>query len=212
MKTRSDGRPIYYAATVADWRAWLARYGAEQPGVWLIIYRKDNAKVPKRFPTPSKISRKNVSIDYPTAVDHALCYGWIDSKPNKRDHESYFQYFSPRNPKSNWSRVNKEKVARLEAAGLIAPPGRAMIELAKATGTWTALDDVENLVIDPDLRAAFDAAPPAARTNWEAFPRSAKRGILEWIFNAKRAPTRAKRIAETVALAAKNERANQYRK
>ena len=197
MQTRDDGRPIYHAPTVADWRRWLATNGTQQPGVWLVIYHKDS---------PS------VSIDYPTAVDHGLCYGWIDSKPNKRDHESYFQYFSPRSPKSNWSRVNKEKVARLEAAGLIAPAGRALIDLAKESGTWTALDDVENLVIDPDLCAAFDAAPAAAWTHWEAFPRSAKRGILEWIFNAKRAPTRAKRIAETVALAAKNERANQYRK
>ena len=197
MQTRPDGKPTYHARTVADWRDWLAANGTFQPGVWLIIYRKAAA-------TPS--------IDYPTAVDHALCYGWIDSKPNKRDAESYFQYFSPRNPKSNWSRVNKEKVARLEAAGLIAPPGRAMIELAKRTGTWTALDDVENLVIDPDLRAAFDAVPPVAWTNFEAFPRSVKRGILEWIFTAKRPATRAKRIAETVRLAAINERANQYRK
>ena len=195
MPTRPDGKPTYHATTVADWRAWLAEHGTSSLGVWLIIYRKDSSAS---------------SIDYPTAVDHALCYGWIDSKPNKRDGESYFQYFSPRHPKSNWSRVNKEKVARLEAAGLLAPPGVAMVELAKRTGTWTALDEVENLVIDPDLRAAFDAAPPGAWTNFDAFPRSVKRGILEWIFVAKRPATRAKRIRTTVEMAARNKRANQY--
>ena len=196
MPTRPDGVPTFHAPDVAAWRAWLARNGNSTSGLWLIIYRKDSG-VP--------------SIDYPTAVDHALCYGWIDSKPNKRDAESYFQYFSPRQPKSNWSRVNKEKVARLEREGLLAAPGRKMIALAKASGTWTALDDVENLVIDPDLRAAFAAAPPAAWTHWEAFPRSAKRGILEWLFNAKKPATRARRIRRTVELAARNERANQYR-
>ena len=196
MPNRPDGKPTFHAPDVAAWRDWLARHGETETGLWLIIYRKDST-VP--------------SIDYPTAVDHALCYGWIDSKPNKRDAESYFQYFSPRQPKSNWSRVNKEKIARLDAAGLVAPPGQRMVALAKNSGTWTALDDVENLVIDPDLRAAFAAAPPAARANFDAFPRSAKRGILEWIFNAKRPATRARRIRETVDLAARNERANQYR-
>lgn len=148
---------------------------------------------------------------YPEAVDEALCFGWVDSKPNKRDHQSYYQYFAKRNPKSNWSRVNKQKVERLLQEGRMAPPGIAMIERAKENGTWTALDDVENLLIPVDLQAEFDLNAVALK-NWKEFPRSVKRGILEWIFNAKRSNTRQKRIKETVTLAARNERANQYRR
>lgn len=90
------------------------------------------------------------------------------------------------------------------------PAGMAMIELAKRTGTWTALDEVENLVVPADLAEMFERHPPAA-ANWEAFPRSAKRGILEWIGTAKSPETRLKRITETATLAARNERANQFK-
>ncbi|MEM1323812.1 MAG: YdeI/OmpD-associated family protein [Bacteroidota bacterium] len=191
-----DGKPTFQAPDRAAWRAWLQDHCAKEKGVWLIIYKKKS---------------QQASVYYDEAVDEALCFGWIDSKPNKRDEESFYQYFSKRSPKSNWSRVNKEKIARLEAAGLIAEAGYEMIRIAKANGTWTALDDVENLVIPPDLQQAFDAQP-IAWEHFSQFPRSTKRSILEWIFNAKRAPTREKRIKETVDLAAQNIRANQYRK
>jgi uncharacterized protein YdeI (YjbR/CyaY-like superfamily) len=191
-----DGVATFYASTAAAWRQWLAENHQQAQSVWLIIYRKESG-------TPS--------VYYDEAVDEALCFGWVDSKPNKRDAESYYQYFSQRNPKSNWSRVNKEKVARLQAAGKMSPAGLEMVSQAKASGTWNALDEVENLIIPPDLQEAFEHHPPAAEC-FEAFPRSAKRGILEWIFNAKRAATRQKRIEETAQLAAKNIRANQYRR
>ncbi|MEO1434183.1 MAG: YdeI/OmpD-associated family protein [Bacteroidota bacterium] len=193
---RADGVTTFYALDVVAWRAWLTEHHQNVKSVWLIIYRKDSG-------TPS--------ITYPEAVDEALCFGWIDSKPNKRDEDSFYQYFSKRKAKSNWSRVNKEKIARLEKAGKLAPAGWAMVELAKSNGTWTALDAVENLIVPPDLQVAFEQYP-GSTVNWEAFPRSAKRGILEWILNAKRPETRAKRIAETARLAQQNERANQYRK
>ncbi len=143
--------------------------------------------------------------------DEALCFGWVDSKPNKRDARSYYQYFSKRNPASNWSRVNKDKVERLLKAGLMATPGLEMVRIAKESGTWTALDNVENLVIPQDLQAAFEKYPPAA-DNFDQFLSSVKRGTLEWIFNAKRPATRSKRLEETASLAQKNIRANQYRK
>jgi len=92
----------------------------------------------------------------------------------------------------------------------MAEAGREMVRIAKETGTWDALNDVENLIIPADMQALFDQIPNA-ETNWHNFPRSVKRGILEWILNAKRAPTREKRIRETVEKAARNERANQYR-
>ena len=123
----------------------------------------------------------------------------------------YFQYFSKRNPKSNWSRVNKEKIERLLEANKMMPVGLEMVAHAKASGTWTALDDVENLILPAAMQAQMEAAPEAFK-HWEAFPRSVKRGILEWIYSAKTEPTRLKRIRETIEKAARNERANQYRR
>jgi len=117
---------------------------------------------------------------------------------------------SPRKAGSNWSRVNKDKVARLEAHGRISVAGRSAIERAKADGTWSALDDVENLVIPSDLKVAFDAAPGTEAT-WQEFPRSVKRGALEQLLNAKRAETRAKRIATVVEAAAAGERPFEWR-
>lgn len=195
METREDGVPTFYAKDLLAWRQWLLDHHQTTPSVWLIMYRKNSG-------TPS--------IYYDEAVDEALCFGWIDSKPNKRDEESYYQYFSKRNPKSNWSRVNKEKIGRLESEGRIQAAGYAMIEEAKSRGTWTALDEVEQGIIPADLAAAF-AQYPGAEANFQAFPWSARRGILEWIFNAKQAATRAKRIRETAEKAAQNIRANQYR-
>ena len=195
MKQREDGVSTYHAPSRADWRAWLEQHHQQEKSVWLIIYRKESA-------TPS--------VYYDEAVDEALCFGWVDSKPNKRDEESYFQFFSRRNPKSNWSRVNKQKVAALIEAGRMAEPGYKMVRLAQESGTWTALDEVENGVVPEDLQAALDQYEHAAQ-HFAEFPRSVKRGILEWIFNAKRNETRQKRIDETARLAKQNIRANQYR-
>ncbi len=193
--------PIYkkvvtcYASNLKAWREWLLTHHDQEKSVWLIIYHKDS-KIP--------------SVKYPEAVDEALCFGWIDSKPNKRDHESYYQFFSRRNAKSNWSRVNKEKVSRLLSANRLQPAGLEMIRLAKETGTWDALNNVENLIIPSDLSRELASYPNAA-THFAAFPPSVRRGILEWIFNAKRPETRSKRIGETARLANDNIRANQYR-
>ena len=190
-----NGVPTTAAADIAAWRAWLAAHHASAQSVWLIIFRKGSG-VP--------------SITYHQAVDEALCFGWIDSKPNKRDDKSYYQFFSQRKPKSNWSQVNRDKVARLEAEGRMTEAGRALIRLAQEKGTWTALDAVYAETHPADFQAALDAHPQALQ-HWNAFPKSAKNGILEWITNAKRPETRAARIAETVRLAADNVRANQYR-
>jgi uncharacterized protein YdeI (YjbR/CyaY-like superfamily) len=193
--TREDGVKIFYAKNSTAWRQWLEEKHDSEKSIWLQIYKKESA-------TPS--------ITYDQAVDDALCYGWVDSKINKGDANYFFQFFAKRNPKSNWSRVNKAKVEKLIAAGLMTTAGLALINLAKKTGTWTALDEVENLTLPDDLKSALDKNKTAA-DYFDAFPRSVKRGILEWILNAKKPETRAKRIAETVSLAAKNVRANQYR-
>ena len=120
-------------------------------------------------------------------------------------------YFAPRKPYSNWSALNKTRVENMIKAGLMTPAGLEKVEAAKADGSWSALDTVEALVIPSDLAEAFDRYP-ASRKNFEAFPSSVKRGILEWILNAKRPETRQKRIEETARLAGENIRANQWRK
>jgi uncharacterized protein YdeI (YjbR/CyaY-like superfamily) len=194
-REEKNGVATFHAKSRQEWRNWLKEYHQKEKSVWLIIYKKES-----QMP----------SVYYDEAVDEALCFGWIDSKPNKRDGESYFQFFSKRNPKSNWSRVNKIKVEGLISEGLMSDAGLEMITLAKQTGTWTALDDVENLIIPDDLQVFLNENQSALK-NFEAFPPSVKRGILEWIQNAKRPETRAKRIFETATLAEKNIRANQFR-
>ncbi|MFN8435175.1 MAG: YdeI/OmpD-associated family protein [Anaerolineales bacterium] len=179
----------------ADWRKWLEENQDRKEGIWLISYKKDTGK--PRF-------------DYDESVEEALCFGWIDSKPAKLDDERSMLWFAPRKPKTNWSKLNKDRVEKMIKAGLMAPAGLAKVEAAKKDGSWNALDGVEALDIPPDLAKAF-SKNKTAKEYFEAFPRSVKRGILEWILNAKRPETRAKRIEETVTLAEKNVRANQWR-
>jgi len=179
----------------AEWRAWLEANHARPQGVWMISYKQATGK-PR--------------VEYAESVEEALCFGWVDSKGNKLDDERSMLWFAPRKRGSGWARPNKERIERLIAAGLMAPAGLAKIDAAKADGTWTLLDSVENLEVPDDLAAALDRFS-AARANFEAFPRSARRGILEWIVQAKTAATRAKRVEETARLAQENQRANQWR-
>lgn len=180
----------------AEWRAWLAENHTRTEGIWLVSYKKATGK--PRF-------------EYDEAVEEALCFGWIDSKPNKLDEERSLLWFAPRKGGTGWSKPNKERVEKLLAAGAMTPAGLAKVAAAKADGTWNALDSIEALEIPPDLAAAL-AAYPTATAYFDAFPRSVKRGILEWISTAKTAQTRTKRIEETAQLAAENQRANQWRK
>jgi uncharacterized protein YdeI (YjbR/CyaY-like superfamily) len=189
-----NGVKTFYAESKTAWRNWLIESHQKESKLWLIIYKKDSG-IP--------------SITYDQAVYEALCFGWVDSSINKRDNESFYQYFAKRNPKSNWSRVNKLKVEKLISEGLMSDTGLKMVELAKLTGTWTALDDVENLISPPDLQKALDQNS-LAQEYYNLFPRSVKRGILEWLMNAKQAETRLKRITEIVSKAERNERANQF--
>jgi uncharacterized protein YdeI (YjbR/CyaY-like superfamily) len=182
------------APTRADWRQWLADNHATETAVWLKIYKKAS-------PTPS--------VTYSEAVDEAICFGWIDSTALKGDDQYHLQYFARRKPKSNWSKVNKDKVDKLTAAGLMTKAGQQMVDLARQTGTWTALDEVTNLISPPDLQEALEANP-VAKAFFDAFPPSSKRALLEWLLNAKTLTTRAKRIREIVTRAERNERANQY--
>jgi uncharacterized protein YdeI (YjbR/CyaY-like superfamily) len=178
-----------------EWRNWLAEFSLTRDNVWLIIYHKKSG-------TPS--------ITYNEAVEEALCFGWIDSKPNKRDQESYYLFFAKRNPKSNWSKANRERVERMMKLKQMTPEGLKLVELAKERGTWLALTEVQDSILPEDLKKAL-AKNKVAKEYFEQFPPSSKRIILEWILNAKKEETRSKRITETVELAAKGIKANHYR-
>ncbi len=182
--------------SATEWRAWLEANHERSEGVWLVTFKKG-------------AGRGVVSWD--ESVEEALCFGWIDSIRRKVDDQRSRLWFSPRKPRSAWSAINKRRVEHLVADGRMAPAGLRMVELAKETGTWTALDEVESLVVPDDLAAAF-AEHPGAAEQWESFPRSARSGILQWIVQAKRPGTRAARVAETAEKAARGERANQWRR
>lgn len=193
--SKLDSLEKFHPKSREEWRAWLEKHHRTSPGVWLVTFKKETGK-PR--------------IDYGEAVEELLCFGWIDSKAAKLDGERSMLLCTPRKPTSAWSKANKDRVEHLLAAGLMAPRGLELVELARKNGKWDALNDVEALVLPQDLEKRF-ARAARARAYFEAFPRSVKRGILEWISNAKRPETRRKRIEETVTLAAKNVRANQWR-
>jgi len=191
-----DNVKTFRAKTRKAWRKWLEKNHTKEKSVWLIMYLKDS-NVP--------------SVNYAEAVEEALCFGWIDSVRKKRDAESSVQFFSRRKPKSYWSKLNRERVEKLSKQGLITPAGQTVIDVAKTNGAWTALGDVEKIVIPSDLKKRFSRNVKAYR-NFEAFPPSSKKIILVWILNAKTPETRRKRIKETVLLAKNNIRANHYQK
>ncbi len=173
--------------SVDAWRTWLADHHGRGAGVWLVTLRDGG------------------DVSYEEAVEQALCFGWVDSTARRLDERRTMLWFAPRRARSGWARTNKRRVERLLAAGVMAPAGLAVVEAARADGSWTVLDAVEDLVVPDDLAAAFAAHPPAAR-HWEAFPRSARRAALEWIVQARRPETRARRVAETARKSQANER------
>jgi uncharacterized protein YdeI (YjbR/CyaY-like superfamily) len=130
--------------------------------------------------------------------------------PRLLDESRSMRLISPRGSKSNWSKVNRGRVEKMSAAGLMTPAGMAHVDAAKVDGRWTALDASEAGNPPDDLVAAF-GAHPGAQANFAAFPRSARKAIVEWLLSAKRPETRAKRAEEIARLAADNVRANQWR-
>jgi uncharacterized protein YdeI (YjbR/CyaY-like superfamily) len=177
-------------ATLDEWTAWLAAHHADARGVWLM--------------TPRRAADQ--AFDYDAAVCEALRYGWIDATVRPIDEQRAMQWYSPRRKGSGWSRINKARIARLEAEGRMEAPGRAVIDAAKADGTWSLMDDVEDLIVPPDLAVAFDAHP-GSREHWESFSPSARKMMLTWVVTAKQPETRARRVAEVAERAAAGEKA-----
>jgi uncharacterized protein YdeI (YjbR/CyaY-like superfamily) len=176
-----------------EWRAWLKKHHTRTEGIWLVRYKQH-------------IQDKYLA--WGDIVDEALCFGWIDGVARALDDDRSMLYLSPRRPKSVWSKVNKERIARLITTKRMAPAGSRKIEVAKQNGSWTELDAIEAMETHPELDAALDRNK-AARRHYDSFPPGARKQIIRWVSEARTAPTRVKRIQETVALAAKGIRARQ---
>ena len=185
----------YYPNNKKDWRKWLELNHKKKGAVWLILYRK-------------KSSRHNLS--WSESVDEALCFGWIDSTKKTINNDCYKQYFSKRKAKSNWSKVNKDKVKNLIDQGLMKEEGYKSIEMAKENGSWTILDEVEELLIPEEVEKEF-ANHQGSMEYFNSLSKSSKKILLYWVVSAKRKETKQKRILEIVENASKNLKPKQFR-
>ncbi len=176
----------------AQWRAWLEKNHKTKERIWLVFFKK---------------ATKKPTLTYDESVEEALCFGWIDSLPRKLDEERHMLLFTDRKPKSPWSGLNKTRLEKLIAAGLMQAAGLEKVEIAKKNGAWESFDAAETLSEPEDLTALLNQNA-VARTNWNAFAPSARKGILFWLSTAKRPETRTKRLLEIVEKAAQNLKAN----
>lgn len=189
--SNTDDLPTLSFETQAEWEAWLHAHHADTPGVWLQIAKKATG-------TPS--------ISYAEALEGALCYGWIDGQKASFDDTYWLQKFTPRRPKSVWSRVNREKAEALIAAGRMQPAGLRQVELAKVDGRWTAAYDSQSTIEVPaDLQSALDA-DPAAKQFFATLDSRNRYAILYRIQTAKKAGTRAARIQKFVEMLAQGQK------
>jgi uncharacterized protein YdeI (YjbR/CyaY-like superfamily) len=170
--------------TAAAWRAWLARNGGREKEIWLAYYKKGCGKK---------------SVSYQEALDEALCCGWIDSIVRTLDAERYQQRWTPRQPRSIWSAVNKARIKKLLAEGRMAEPGLAAVRIAKKNGSWDKITEIEKIDRGGGLpEEALDAmaARPGLREKFEALSPSKKKMLSYWLASAKRPETRDRRMAE----------------
>ncbi len=177
-----NGKDVHTPSSRDSWRRWLSAHHDRDEGLW-VVYRK-----------------KSSGLDGPTyddLVEEALCFGWIDSQVRRVDDDRRMQWFSPRRRGGLWSASNKARIERLVRDGLMTEAGQGVIDTAKVDGSWSQTDEVDALIIPPDLERAFDANPAAA-VAFASLPDSLKRRYLWWIHEAKRTDTRDRRVAETV--------------
>ena len=174
----------------AEWRAWLEQHHAESPGVWLVLHKKGGAVT---------------ELDYEAALQEALCFGWIDGQGRRRDEESSFQRMTRRGPRSLWSARNVERIGRLEAAGRMAPAGRAAVDSAKVDGRCEAAYSGAATADVPEDLAAAIAAEPRAQAMFDVLTSVNRYALIYRVTAVKQAATRAKKIAGFVEMLARNE-------
>lgn len=179
-----------------DWRNWLILNHQKNEAVWLIFYKKKSPKF---------------NLTWSDAVDEALCFGWIDSVKKTIDGEKYKQYFSKRKTKSNWSKINKDKVEALIRRGLMQEEGYKSIAIAKTNDSWARLDKIEALIIPEDLNKEFENYE-SSKEYYDSLSKSVKKMLLYWVISAKRKETRHDRILQIVTNASKGMKPKQFRK
>jgi len=178
-------QPVHSFATPDELGAWLDKHAEESDGIWLKLAKKASG-IP--------------SVVYADAVEIALCHGWIDGQAKRLDDDHYVQRFTPRRARSKWSKINRQKAERLIAEGRMRPGGLREVERAKQDGRWDeAYDSPTTATVPEDFKRAL-AAEPAARDFFERLGNTKRYSFLYRIEDAKRPETRAKRIAEYVAL------------
>lgn len=183
MSSFDEGLSEIHPKTAAGWRTWLEKNHETADGVWLIYYRA---------------STGNRRLSWEEAVREALCFGWIDSKVKPIDDARYKQIFTPRKPRSVWSKLNKQHIAELTESGSMADAGLRAIEVGKQNGAWSFLDPIDALIVPADLASALQESTQAQRA-YDALSNSAKRAVLYPLYSAKREETRVKRVAEALA-------------
>lgn len=176
-----DDAERFEPRSIAEWSDWLARNHAIARGVWLVTPRSSTGRV---------------TVDYESAVVEALRYGWIDSTVRTLDTERAMLWFSPRRAQSVWAASNKRRIEQLRAEGRLEPAGERAVRIAQENGSWTRYDDVERLVVPDDLAEALEAS--GVREAWDRSSASARRMALAWITDARRPPTRERRVRATV--------------
>lgn len=193
-KITKEAAEAFCPASQQEWRQWLEENHASKQSVWLVHYKKKAGKP---------------SISWSDAVDEALCFGWIDSIRKTLDEERFIQFFSRRKPAGTWSKINKEKVQQLAADGRMAQAGLDSIERSKQNGSWTILDDVEELIVPKDLTKAF-RAHKGSKDYFLSLSKSVRKALLQWLVLAKRPETRQNRINEIAELAGQQRKPKQF--
>jgi len=176
-------------ASHAELQQWFRDHHTQQESIWLVTYKK---VVPEKYLANTDV------------VDECVCFGWMDGRRMKLDDQRTMQLLSPKKAE-HWAKSYKDRYHRLKKEGRIHPTTQERVEADQESGAWDLMNDVDALTLPHDLKQALKANPPAL-SNYEAFPDSAKRDVLRWIKLAKRDETRQKRIKQTVAKAARNQR------
>jgi uncharacterized protein YdeI (YjbR/CyaY-like superfamily) len=190
VETHKD-LPALLFKTQAEWTNWLEQNHSRDQGVWLKFAKKNSGES---------------SVNYEEALEGALCYGWIDAVVNKLDDKFYLQKFTPRRPKSIWSKRNVAKVEALIKAGKMQPPGQAAVEAAKEDGRWDqAYESAANATVPEDFEAALKMSP-VAREFFDTLSKTNRYAVIWRIQTAKKPETRAAKIAQMVAMLERGEK------
>lgn len=191
QKQDNNNLPVLSFETQSEWEKWLAQNHGLTTGIWLRIFKK-----------ASKVK----TIVYAEALEEALCYGWIDGQLKPYDEQSYLQRFTPRRPRSIWSKRNIENITRLEENGKLKPSGLKEIEAAKADGRWAAAYDSPSEMKIPDDFMTELSKNKEALTFFESLTKTNKYAIGWRLQTAKKPETREKRMKQILEMMAKKEK------